>query len=197
MQKTRRRLMRTLLGGVLALQGVLCTAALAQTSDSDIVVLNVDVQPYVELELTQTLLEVWVPPLDTTHTPPAGAVFKVKGNTAASVSATPDAFIQVQNFDYDGAQVPNAWLGRAELNNETIGYYIEVRFPTGPGSQSEFLPLLVDEGTAPLTVDVSAAPNNTVNGIVHLISNADWTTSGFMPPPGTYVGLVTLTVTGV
>jgi hypothetical protein len=150
--------------------------------------LNVLVAPIAELRLLDpALMTMDVPPAGTTL-PGARVRFEVRGNATASVSAKPDAFIEVPDLG-------NAFIGRAVLENDDdeLGYDLVLRFPSiGPGLQSASLPGNDGEGTAPLTV---ALNGNTRQGAVDLVADHDWTPHGGIPMPGLYIGEVLLTVT--
>ena len=89
---------------------------------------NVEVLPVAELQiLGSNLLYLEIPPAGSTI-PAAGVNFIVTGNAHATLTAEPDAFMQV------GSQ----YLGKATLGSESVGYKVELRFPARASSVHPF-----------------------------------------------------------
>ena len=157
--------------------------------------LNVEVVPYAELVFPNgTLLYLEVPPGASTI-PGGGVQFYVIGNAMASLSAEPDAFLEIAAPNglpgISGAPGPY-FLGRAESSGgDYIGYDIALQFPTPATSDARW-----PKSTAGPTPALSANPGNgNAWGIIDLITNAEWSNQGQLPKPGQYDGEVILTLT--
>ena len=178
--------------GVLLASGI-GAPALATDPGSVEVPVNVVVSPFASLTfLDPVLLKLDIPPPGSTF-PANGVRFRVTGNAAASLSATPDDFIWIPS--------ENGYLGKAVLNSGTVGYKIDLLFPsigiTSPVSspvQISTLPGSTASGTPPLSVNLTLT-GGVRDGVIHLEASQDWTADGGLPLPGVYVGNVTLTLT--
>lgn len=185
-----------LLGAIatFCLTGFISGSATAQLAnpwqnDGAEVLTEVSVSAFVEFEfIDPALLYLEIPPPNST-VPSDGVGFKVSGNASATVTAEPDAFIQVAG--------PENWLGKAVQGSEEIGYNIEVRFPRFgvPSSpvQIASLPGFEASPTNPLSVDLTLTGNER-EGVIHLEANENWTAHGGVPFPGIYEGQITITV---
>ena len=153
---------------------------------------NIELQvlPFAHLEiLGSNLLYLNVPPSGSTI-PASGVSFVVIGNATATLTAEPDAFMELPVEGH---------MGRAVLNGESIGYKVEVRFPRygamGSPIQYAALPGFSAGPTEPpLSVDLTATGMQR-EGVIHMESDPNWTPHGGIPLPGVYVGQVTLTLT--
>ena len=171
-----------------------CGPAVAQLAnpwetDGAEVLMELAVGPFVELEiLGQPLLYLEIPPPGSTA-PSEGVGFNVIGNASATVTAEPDAFIQVAG--------PENWLGKATMGTEEIGYDIVLRFPLYAASSSPTdiatLPGNKPGPTPGLTVDLTKTGYER-EGVIHLEADENWTEHGGIPFPGVYTGSVTITV---
>jgi hypothetical protein len=173
------------LAAILAAAPALATGATNQGQ----VQVNVNVTPIASLTfLDNPLLYLEVPPPGSTF-PSNGVRFRVTGNAAAVLSAAPDDFIQIPSQGY---------LGKAVLNSGTVGYKIDLLFPSigvaGSPIQISTLPGFEASGTSPLGVNLMLT-GGVRDGIIHLEASQQWTADGSLPLPGVYVGHVTLTLT--
>lgn len=156
---------------------------------------TVTVLPYAELIFTAgSLLYLQIPPGGSTI-PVDGVEFYITGNATTSLSAEPDAFLEISAPDglpgISGAPGPY-YLGEAENGNgDLIGYDIALQFPT-PASSSARLPKTTESPTATLTANLQSG---NAYGIIDLITNAEWSNQGTLPMPGLYEGGVVLTLT--
>lgn len=172
-----------------------CGTALSQPTGSDETLVNVSVQPTVQLEfLSSPLLYLAVPPASSTI-PSAGVNFRVTGNASATMVAEPDDFVLVSTPEYPSGE----HMGRATLNGNSVGYRLRLDFPSQGvvGSPVQFAGLpgyAAGPTEAPLTVNLMLT-SGTRNGRIHLEASHQWTPSGGLPLPGIYVGEVVLTVT--
>jgi hypothetical protein len=159
------------------------------TNESSNVNVNIEVTPFAELEFLDTpLLYLEIPPPGST-VPSNGVDFRVIGNASATLTAEPDAFIEVP---------VEGFLGKAVLNGNAVGYKLELRFPrTGvPGSPIQIAALPgFEEGptTPPLEVNLTLTGGERL-GVLHMESDPAWNDMGTIPLPGIYVGAVTLTL---
>ena len=150
---------------------------------------DVQVLPFATLQIVgNNVLHLDIPPAGSTI-PASGVDFVVTGNAHATLTAEPDAFMEV------GGQ----YLGKANMGSESVGYKVELRFPktgtAGSPIQYAALPGYEAGATAPaLTVDL-AATGMQREGEVHMEADPNWTPSGGIPLPGTYTGNVVLTLT--
>jgi hypothetical protein len=181
-----------LLPGVL-LAGVLqgwVPAALAGQVDNHTFETNVNVAvlPFAELSIVgSNVLSLTIPPAGSTI-PSSGVKFLVMGNASATMTAAPSDFIQI------GSQ----FLGKAVKGSDQIGYNLELRFPSvgAPGSPKAAAGLPGFEAAPsypPLTVNLATTGNQRA-GEIHLEADPNWTPSGGIPMPGTYLGQIVLTL---
>lgn len=179
---------------VLAGAGLSTNSVQAQqtTPSQSVTTVNINVVPFATLEFDDPnpLLYLEVPPPGST-VPSTGVAFTVVGNANATLSAEPDAFIQIPASQYAGINF-DPFLGQATQSGENIGYDIELRFPI-PGPNSG-LPLTTAGPAVSPLVDV-AGNGGGVGGILHLIASPDWTASGGLALPGLYEGEIILTLT--
>ncbi len=176
-----------LAGGTLLLAALSGPAAAADTAEAETVI-NIEVSPVAYLEfLDPALLALTIPPPGST-VPSNGVRFRVTGNAMASLSAEPDAFIDVPG---------EGFMGKAVLGAGSVGYKIELRFPrTGaPGSpvQVGVLPGFEPGPTPQLEVNLTLTGGQR-EGVIHMETNQIWTVDGGIPLPGIYVGQVILTL---
>lgn len=172
----------------LLLLSLVSTAAAQQISNNQYQVpLELEILPIAELSFVGgNTLRLDIPPAGSTW-PSAGVRFNVIGNARASVSAIPDAFIEIPGV--------GQFMGKAvrQSDSEAIGYGLLLEFPkTGPGYQAAGLPGTDGDGTAPLTVALNGAERQ---GAIQLSADPTWTPSGGIPLPGLYLGQITLTLT--
>lgn len=191
-KKTR---IKAFAAGILAATFLIAPPASAQQiSPSEFVTtVNITVSPYAMLEFNDPnpLLYLEVPPPGSTI-PSNGVGFTVIGNASATLSAEPDAFMQVPTAQYPFINF-DPWLGRATHAGQHIGYNIELIFPVFPSS-IRGLPLdQAGPAVSPL-VNV-AGSGGAVGGVLHLIANPNWTAGGGMALPGLYEGEIILTLT--
>lgn len=149
---------------------------------------EVQILPIAELEfIGPTLLHLEIPPAGSTW-PSAGVKFRVTGNASASVSASPDEFIEIPATDQ--------FMGKAvRLSDaQAIGYGLLLEFPkTGPGYQAAGLPGTDGDGTTSLTVALNGGQRQ---GAIQLSADPSWNPDGSaIPLPGLYVGEIVLTLT--
>jgi hypothetical protein len=139
---------------------------------SEVVTVNITVMPFATLEFDDPdpLLYLEVPPPGSTI-PATGVAFTVIGNANATLSAEPDAFMQVPAAQYVGAAF-DPWLGQATQSGQEIAYDIELRFPIGPCIVG--LPLDQQGPAVSPLVNVAGA-GGTVAGVIHLIAHQNWT----------------------
>jgi hypothetical protein len=181
-------LSRAVLAGC-AVLGLAGAPAAASGSVSYLTTVDIDVLPFADLAIIgSNLLYLEIPPPGST-VPASGVRFVVAGNASATLVAEPDDFIFVRG---------EGNLGRAVLNGESIGYKLELRFPSGGVGTSypqyAALPLSVEGPTVPpLTVDLMATGGSR-EGVLHMESDPNWTPTGGIPLPGIYVGQVVLTL---
>src|ERR1700742_936653 len=115
----RNRLSRHLAIALAAYGTTLGSTAFA-ASDASSVNVQVQILPFASLVfLNSPLLYLEVPPPGSTA-PSNGVFFTVIGNARATLTAEPDAFLNVPVEGY---------LGKAVLNGNGIGYKLDLRFP--------------------------------------------------------------------
>lgn len=181
-----------LLGAAVLAAGVLASAAAEGATDSTNVNVNVQVLPTAYLVFQNTpLLYLEVPPPGSTA-PSNGVFFTVIGNASATLTAEPDAFINVPSEGY---------MGKAVLSTSAIGYKINLSFPrtgfAGPPVSPVQIATLPGyaEGptTPPLTVNLTAT-GGARDGVINMETNQAWTADGSLPLAGVHVGQVILTL---
>lgn len=168
-------------------------ASAQQISPSEFVTtVNITVSPYAMLEFDDPnpLLYLEVPPPGSTI-PSNGVGFTVIGNASATLSAEPDAFMQVPAAQYPFINF-DPWLGRATQAGQHIGYDIELRFPI-PGPNTGLPLAQAGPAVSPLVNIVGSG--GAVGGVLHLIAKPNWTAGGGMALPGLYEGEIILTLT--
>jgi hypothetical protein len=152
--------------------------------------INVQVLPFAMLDFIDSpLLALTIPPAVSTI-PAKGVRFRVTGNASATMTAEPSAFIYIEG---------ERFMGRADLNGESVGYKLELRFPAvgilGSPPQYAALPGFTQGATVPpLSVDLTMSAGQR-DGVLHMEASHQWTEDGGLPRPGVYVGNVTLTLT--
>ena len=163
-----------------------------QAGASDIVNVNINVMPFATLEFVDAdpLLYLEVPPPGST-VPATGVGFTVIGNSNATLSAEPDAFMQAMSVTYKGVTDPH--LGLATQAGEEIGYDLQLELFT-PVDDIKALPLIQEGPAVSPLMDVAGAGGE-VSGVLHLIANPNWTVDGGLPLPGLYEGEIILTLT--
>ena len=163
-----------------------------QAGASDIVNVNINVMPFAMLEFDDPdpLLYLEVPPPDSTL-PATGVGFTVIGNSNATLSAEPDAFMQIPAANYSVSVPYDPHLGRAEQGGQFIGYDIELRFPA---NSINGLPLENEGAAESGPVDIIGA-GGAVGGVLHLIADPNYTSDGGLALPGLYEGEIILTLT--
>jgi hypothetical protein len=182
-------------GRALATAGLACCAISAghaqQITNSQYQTnVNVQVLPFATLDFVDSpLLALTIPPAVSTI-PAKGVRFLVTGNASATMTAEPNAFIDIP---VEGT------MGRADLNGESVGYKLELRFPSvgilGSPPQYAALPGFAQGATVPpLSVDLTMSGGQR-QGVIHMEASHQWTEDGGLPLPGVYVGNVTLTLT--
>jgi hypothetical protein len=180
-------------GVALALFPLGVTASGAQQLNNQQYTTNVNVQvaPYADLQFLDTpVLKLDVPPPGST-VPSNGLKFKVTGNASATLTAEPDDFMEVPG--------EGPFMGRAVLSTSSIGYKLELRFPSGGvfGSPIQIgaLPGFEEGPTVPpLEVDLTLTGGERL-GVIHMESSQAWTEDGSIPLPGIHVGTVVITLT--
>lgn len=188
------RFLHWLTGATKVTMGILCltTTGHAQQISNQQYQTNVtvDVLPFASLEfISSPLLALTIPPAVSTI-PARGVSFRVVGNATAIMTAEPSAFI-----DIPGEGI----MGRADLNDGSVGYKLELRFPSTGAPQSpiqgSFLPGYTEGPTEPpRSVDLTITGGQRV-GVLHMEASHQWTLDGGLPLPGVYLGDVTLTLT--
>lgn len=155
---------------------------------------NIAVLPVASLTITgSNLLYLDVPPSGST-VPSSGVSFVVSGTAHATLTAEPNAFMEVAS-DTPGV---DEVVGKAVLNSGAIGYRLELRFPrtgvVGSPAKTAVLPgYEAGPTTPPLTVNLMSTGGQR-SGVLHMESDPAWTPDGGMPLPGVYVGEVVLTL---
>jgi hypothetical protein len=166
--------------------------ATAGTTDTSNVGVNVQILPFAYLVFINTpLLYLEVPPPGSTA-PSNGVFFTVIGNANATLTAEPDAFINVPGEGY---------MGSAVLSGSAIGYKLDLRFPrigvAGPPPspvQTAALPgFAAGPTTPPLTVNLVQTGGQR-DGVINMETNQSWTPDGGLPLAGIHVGEVILTL---
>lgn len=182
----------TLLSTAIAIGGALLSSPAGAVSDASNVNVNVQVLPIAYLVFQNTpLLYLEVPPPGSTA-PSNGVFFTVIGNANATLTAEPDAFI---NVPVEG------FMGKAVLGASAIGYKLDLRFPrtgsAGPPPspvQTAALPGFAEGPTTPpLTVNLLAT-GGARDGVINMETNQAWTADGSLPLAGLHVGQVILTL---
>ena len=150
---------------------------------------NIEITPIAYLVFLNTpLLALDIPPPDST-VPSNGVKFKVIGNASATLTAEPDAFINVPG---------EGFMGKAVLCPSAVGYKIELRFPSTGVTMSP-----IQISALPGFEEGPTVPPNTVNllltggqreGVIHMETSQEWTADGSLPAGGTHVGQIILTL---
>lgn len=186
--RNRRHLSHALIAAVFALAA---SPAVALEDETDVTV-NITIEPLAYLVFDSTpLLYLEIPPAKST-VPSNGVFFQVIGNAKATLTAEPDAFVNVPEGGLDD------YKGKAILGPSVIGYKLELRFPrigiVGSGVQISALPGYEEGPTQPAApVDLTLTGGSRA-GVLHMETNPDWTPDGSLPLQGIHVGQVVLTL---
>lgn len=167
----------------------LCAAEAGLASNTAQVQVNVEIAPIAYLVFDSTpLLYLEVPPPDSTA-PSNGVLFRVIGNATATLTAEPDAFINVPGQGY---------LGKAVLGLSEVGYRVQLRFPNvgvvGSLPQTSELPGFEEGPTTPANVVDLLLTGGERSGVLHMETSQEWTEHGGLPLAGIHVGEVILTL---
>lgn len=162
----------------------------AAETDSHQVGVNIEVAPIAYLVFeNDPLLYLEIPPPDST-VPSNGVFFKVIGNALATLTAEPDAFINVPGEGY---------MGKAVLSTSSVGYKLELRFPRigviGSPVQISVLPGFEEGPTTPANPVNLLLTGGERQGVLHMETSQEWTADGSFPLAGIHVGEVILTLT--
>lgn len=179
-------------GIILAASAVLaCSAPIAPAtaSETDEVQINIEVAPIAYLVFDSTpLLYLEIPPPGST-VPSNGVFFRVIGNASATLTAEPDAFINVPGEGY---------MGKAVLGLSEVGYNLELRFPrlgvSGSPIQISVLPGFEEGPTVPSNPVDLLLTGGEREGVIHMETSQEWTEHGGLPLAGIHVGEVILTL---
>lgn len=164
----------------------------AVASDTDQVEVNIEVWPIAYLVFDSTpLLYLEIPPPGST-VPSNGVFFRVIGNASATLTAEPDAFINVPQGLFDN------YMGKAVLGLSEVGYRIELRFPDvgilGSPVQISALPGFEPGPTVPANPVNLLLTGGEREGVIHMETSQEWTEHGGLPLAGLHVGEVILTL---
>jgi hypothetical protein len=142
--------------------------------------------PFATLELLQRTISIPFPSQGMAASS-AGVEFVVLGNASATLTVEPDGFVNI-----DGR-----YLGKASNGVDAIGYDLRVEFPRGEarGSSVATLPGSAAEPTRPLTAVLLAGGEMEQTGVIHVVTDPNWTLDGGLPLPGNYVSHIVLTLT--
>lgn len=189
MDKSVRRFAVALAGAAISMMPP--TAQAAELTNQGQASINIAIVPTASLTFVgSSLLALEVPPSKSTVNTSGAVHFIVAGNASATLRATPDAFVSVPS---------QGWMGKAVLGGGSVGYQIQLTFPSSGVAGSPVaiatLPLFAADGTVPpLTVPLPLTSGQRP-GTIDLLASADWTPDGGLPLAGVYVGAIVITVT--